>query len=76
MARSIARPIQFSSGQAVLKVLPPDVAADPERVARVQRDAEVLTSLNHPDIAHLYGIERLDGTLALVMELVEGDHLS
>jgi len=40
------------------------------------RDAEVLTSLNHPDIAHLYGIDRWDGTLALVMELVEGDHLS
>jgi serine/threonine protein kinase len=43
-------------------VLPPEVANDPERVARFQREAEVLASLNHPNIAHLYGLERSDGT--------------
>jgi serine/threonine protein kinase len=62
--------------QVALKVLPPDVANDPERVARFQREAEVLASLNHPNIAHLYGLERSGGTLALVMELVEGPTLA
>ncbi|MGQ0736949.1 MAG: protein kinase domain-containing protein [Acidobacteriota bacterium] len=60
-----------------LKVLPEDVAADPERLARFQREAEVLASLNHPHIAQIYGLEEIvdhDGrfTRALVMELVEG----
>jgi serine/threonine-protein kinase len=62
--------------QVALKVLPPEVANDPERVARFQREAEVLASLNHPNIAHLYGLERSGGTLALVMELVEGPTLA
>jgi Tol biopolymer transport system component len=62
--------------QVALKVLPPDVANDPERVARFQREAEVLASLNHSNIAHLYGLEGLGGTLALVMELVEGPTLA
>ena len=55
-----------------IKVLPESVAADAERLARFQREAEVLASLNHPNIAHIYGIEDADGTKALVMELVEG----
>src|SRR5215203_2244497 len=54
-----------------IKVLPADVAADRERLARFQREAEVLASLNHPHIAHVYGIEEN----ALVMELVEGEDL-
>ena len=58
--------------EVAIKVLPADVAADPERLARFQREAEVLASLNHPHIAHVYGIE--NG--ALVMELVEGEDLS
>src|SRR6476619_8573486 len=62
--------------QVALKLLPPEVASNPERVARFQREAEVLASLNHPNIAHLYGIERSNGTLALVMELVEGETLA
>jgi serine/threonine protein kinase len=62
--------------QVALKVLPPDVANDTERVARFQREAEVLASLNHPNVAHLYGLERSGGTLALVMELVEGRTLA
>src|SRR5215467_13277257 len=54
-----------------LKVLPETFAGDPERMARFQREAELLASLNHPNIAHLYGIEER----ALVMELVEGETL-
>ena len=48
--------------QVALKVLAPDVAADPERIARFQREAEVLASLNDPNIASLYGIEKSDST--------------
>ena len=55
--------------EVALKVLPADLANDRERLARFQREAEVLASLNHPHIAHVYGIE---GN-ALVMELVEGE---
>ncbi len=55
-----------------VKVLPSHVAADPERLARFQREAEVLASLNHPNIAAIYGLEEADSTKALVMELVEG----
>ena len=47
------------------RVLPQVLADDPDRVARFQREAEVLASLNHPNIAHLYGIENAGGTLAL-----------
>ena len=52
-----------------LKVLPEAFAGDPGRMVRFQREAEVLASLNHPNIAHIYGLEER----ALVMELVEGD---
>jgi serine/threonine-protein kinase len=62
--------------QVALKVLPTNVAGDPERVARFQREAEVLAALNHPNIAHIHGLERADATLALVMELVEGPTLA
>jgi serine/threonine protein kinase len=54
-----------------LKVLPDAFAQDPERMLRFQREAEVLASLNHPNIAHIYGVE----DRALVMELVEGETL-
>jgi len=59
-----------------LKVLPADVAGDRERLARFQREAEVLASLNHPNIAHIHGLEEAAGVTALVMELVEGEDLS
>ena len=59
-----------------IKVLPSSVAADAERLARFQREAEVLASINHPNIAAIYGLERSSGITALVMELVEGDDLS
>ena len=55
-----------------IKVLPPAFAADPQRMARFQREAEVLASLNHPGIAAIYGLEER----ALVMELVEGQTLA
>ena len=56
-----------------LKLLPEPFATDSERVARFQREAEVLASLNHPHIAAIHGIEESNGARALVMELVEGD---
>src|SRR6266699_2898861 len=52
-----------------LKILPEAFAQDPGRMARFQREAEVLASLNHPNIAQIYGVEER----ALVMELVEGE---
>ena len=55
-----------------LKVLPEAFASDPDRLARFRREAQVLASLNHPNIAHVYGLEQVDGVQALVMELVEG----
>src|SRR5438132_6482461 len=62
--------------QVAIKILPPSVAADTERLARFQREAEVLASLNHPNIAAIYGLEESGGMTALVMELVEGDDLA
>jgi Tol biopolymer transport system component len=59
-----------------IKVLPESFAADANRLARFQREAEVLASLNHPNIAHIYGLERSDGMAALVMEIVEGSTLA
>ena len=53
-----------------IKVLPALVAADAERLARFQREAEVLAALNHPNIAQIHGLEKSDGITALVMELV------
>jgi eukaryotic-like serine/threonine-protein kinase len=62
--------------QVAIKVLPASVAGDADRLARFQREAEVLAALNHPHIAHVHGLERSDGTFALVMELVEGPTLA
>ncbi len=59
-----------------LKILPDAFAADPDRLARFQREAQVLASLNHPGIAAIYGIEKSDDTQALVLELVEGPTLA
>jgi len=54
------------------KVLPEIFAGDPERLARFEREAQVLASLNHPHIAHIHGLEESNSSRALVMELVEG----
>ena len=59
-----------------LKVLPDSFASDPDRLARFTREAQTLASLNHPQIAAIYGIEDTGGVRALVMELVEGEDLS
>jgi serine/threonine protein kinase len=59
-----------------IKVLPASVAGDADRLARFQREAEVLAALNHPNIAAIYGLEKTPEFTALVMELVEGDDLS
>ena len=59
-----------------LKILPEAFAADPDRLSRFQREAEVLASLNHPNIAAIYGLEEADGVRALVLELVEGPTLA
>ena len=59
-----------------IKILPEAVAQDPERLARFEREAKTLASLNHPHIAHVYGLEKADGVRALVMELVDGDTLA
>jgi serine/threonine protein kinase len=59
-----------------IKVLPASVAADAERLAWFQRETEVLASLNHPNIAAIYGLERSGATTALVMRLVEGPTLA
>ena len=59
-----------------LKVLPAPFAADPERLARLMREAQLLASLNHPNIASIHGLEDAGDTRALVLELVEGPTLA
>jgi eukaryotic-like serine/threonine-protein kinase len=59
-----------------LKVLPEAFAADPERLARFQREAQLLATLNHPHIGAIYGLEESNGTTALVLELIEGPTLA
>ena len=62
--------------QVAIKILPDAFAADLERLARFEREAKTLASLNHPHIAAIYAVEKSAGHHALVMELVEGDDLS
>ena len=62
--------------QVAIKILPSSLATDADRLARFQREAEVLASLNHPNITGIYGLEDVDGQKALVMELVEGEDLA
>src|SRR5499425_173052 len=59
-----------------IKVLPEAFAQDPERVARFEREAKTLASLSHPNIAIIHGLEKSQGTYALVMELVDGEDLA
>jgi serine/threonine-protein kinase len=62
--------------QVAIKVLPEAFASDAERLARFEREARTLASLNHPNIAGIHGLEKTDGGRALVMELVEGPTLA
>ena len=61
--------------EVAIKVLPPEVAGDPERLARFRREAHLLAALNHPNIAAIYGFEETGGTPFLALELVEGEDL-
>src|SRR5215470_2708952 len=58
-----------------LKLLPDVFASDPERLARFQREAQVLAALNHPNIAQIYGLEGAGASRCIVMELVDGETL-
>jgi serine/threonine-protein kinase len=62
--------------KVAIKVLPEVFTQDPERLARFEREARVLASLNHPDIAAIYGVEEAEGKRFLVLELVEGETLA
>jgi len=62
--------------EVAIKILPEALAHDPERLARFEREAKVLASLNHPNIAQIYGVEESSGVRALVMELVPGETLA
>jgi serine/threonine protein kinase len=62
--------------QVAIKVLPPSMTDDADRLSRFQREAEVLASLNHPNIAAIFGLERVGGQTAIAMELAEGSTLA
>ena len=62
--------------EVAIKTLPEEFARDAERLARFEREAKLLASLNHPNIAAIYGLEEDNGTRFLVLELVEGDTLA
>ena len=59
-----------------LKLLPAHFADDPDRLSRFRREAQILASLNHAHIAQIYGLEQVDGSVCIVMELVEGETLA
>jgi serine/threonine protein kinase len=61
--------------EVAIKILPDEFSRDADRVSRFQREAEVLASLNHPNIAHIYGIEETGSVRGIVMELVDGETL-
>jgi Tol biopolymer transport system component len=69
-----ARDARLARDVAV-KILPATFAADPDRLARFEREARLLASLNHPNIGAIYGVEETGGLIALVLELVEGETL-
>jgi hypothetical protein len=73
----VYRAVDTALGREVaIKILPPLLAGDPERIARFDREARLLAALNHPNIAILYGFERHEKAPFLVMELVEGETLA
>jgi serine/threonine protein kinase/Tol biopolymer transport system component len=59
-----------------IKILPPALTSDPDRVARLEREARMLAALNHPNICAIYGLEEADGIRFLILELVDGDTLA
>ncbi len=63
------------SREVAIKVLPEQFTQDPQRLARFEREAKLLASLNHPNIAAIYGLEEADGVRFLALELVPGETL-
>src|SRR5262245_61329659 len=70
-----ARDLKLGRDVAI-KVLPDSVAGDRDRLARFEREASLLASLNHPNIAQVFGLEETGASRAIVMELVDGEDLS
>ncbi len=62
--------------QVAIKALPADLAADPDRLARFQREAKVLASLNHPNVGGIHGLEQADGHQYLILEYIDGETLA
>src|ERR1700688_3552280 len=62
--------------EVAIKILPDEFSNDPDRLSRFQREAEVLASLNHPNIAAIYDLQEASGSRFLVLELVEGETLA
>src|SRR5437868_6580329 len=62
--------------EVALKLLPAGFAGDPDRVTRLQREAQILASLNHPNIGAIYGLEESEGVTFLVLELIPGQTLA
>src|SRR5215470_11867858 len=62
--------------EVAIKTLPDEFLHDPDRLSRFQREAEVLASLNHPNVAAIYDLQEVDGARFLVLELVEGETLA
>ena len=75
-AKCIERATRGWAATSRIKILPDLFAADADRVARFQREAQVLASLNHPHIAQIYGVEEVGPQRALVLELVDGPTLA
>ncbi len=72
----VYKAIDSKLGRSVaIKILPAAFATDAERLSRFRREAQLLASLNHPNIAHVYGLEESGDTRCIVMELVEGETL-
>src|SRR5262252_254189 len=72
----VYRATDLKLGRSVaIKLLPAAFASDAERLSRFRREAQVLASLNHPNIAHIYGLEESGDTRCIAMELVEGETL-
>src|SRR5262245_40093581 len=62
--------------EVAIKILPEAFSLDPERVSRFQREAEVLASLNHANIAAIHDVQEVNGSRLLILELVEGETLA
>src|SRR5215813_598986 len=62
--------------EVAIKILPDEFSDDPARVSRFQREAEVLASLNHPNVAAIYDLQEANDTRFLILELVEGETLA